>query len=145
MSQKSNPSRGQQGYHDTYGGSDDECAEEIIVEKPDEETHVKAKVQEETSVDENTQVKRVSDQCTPRPFKVWNVDRTLKKSIMASSLHDLIQKACGKFNKSGTPQVVLEEDGTEIEDEDYFSSLPDNSIFQILGSDEKWQPARKDE
>ncbi|GFO19144.1 hypothetical protein PoB_004564900 [Plakobranchus ocellatus] len=90
-SEKSIPSRNQQGDHDTHGGSADESAGEIIVEKPDEETFVKTKMEEEISVDEITQVKNVSDQRKPHPFKVWNRDRTLKKAVLGSSLHTLIQ------------------------------------------------------
>jgi len=66
----------------------------------------------------------------------------MKKGIMASSMSELMEK--GK-TKLGYPdekllQLVLEEDGTEVEDEDYFSTLPSNTTLMILYSDDRWSP-----
>ncbi|GFO42407.1 cell death activator cide-3-like, partial [Plakobranchus ocellatus] len=78
-----------------------------------------------------------------RPFKVWNFDRTVKKSVMAISFEDFIKKGCSKLGLTERPRIVLEEDGTEVDDDDYFSFLPDDSIFLLLRKGETWQPAKK--
>ncbi|GFR81156.1 DNAation factor subunit alpha [Elysia marginata] len=80
-----------------------------------------------------------------RPFKVWSCDRAVKKSLTAASLRDFIEKGClklGMKNTTGAVRIVLEEDGTEVDDEDYFSFLPQNSTLMLLKEGECWQPAR---
>ncbi|CAL1543319.1 unnamed protein product [Lymnaea stagnalis] len=63
-----------------------------------------------------------------RPFKVWSSDHSIKKSVVVSSLQDLIYSGCEKLKISPPVRVVLE-DGTEVDDEEYFSFLPDNTIL----------------
>uniref|UniRef100_A0A0B7BI66 CIDE-N domain-containing protein n=2 Tax=Arion vulgaris TaxID=1028688 RepID=A0A0B7BI66_9EUPU len=78
-----------------------------------------------------------------RPFKIWNYDRSVKKSLTASSLQELLEKGCSKLNlnhSSALLRVVLEEDGTEVDDDDYFALVPDNSTLLILQDNEKWSP-----
>lgn len=65
-----------------------------------------------------------------RPFKVWSSDHKIKKSVAVSSLQDLINTGCKKL-KISPPVRVLEEDGTEVDDEDYFSFLPDSTTLII--------------
>ena len=38
-------------------------------------------------------------------------------------------------------RVVLESDGTQVEDPDYFSTLPENTVFLLLRQGEHWYPA----
>ena len=38
--------------------------------------------------------------------------------------------------------VVLEEDGTEVDDEDYFQLLKPNTTFILLRPHEVWRPVR---
>ncbi|XP_013416677.1 DNA fragmentation factor subunit alpha [Lingula anatina] len=83
---------------------------------------------------------------TQRPCKIWNATRSLnlKKGVAASNLDELIEK--GK-EKLGIPddskvKVVLEEDGTEVEDNDYFLCLKDNTTFLLLKPGEKWTKVR---
>lgn len=38
-------------------------------------------------------------------------------------------------------RVVLEADGTEVDDEDYFSFLPNDSILMLLTHTETWRPS----
>ena len=40
-------------------------------------------------------------------------------------------------------KVVLEEDGTIVEDEIYFLCLPSNTKFMLLGEQEMWCPVRR--
>ncbi|CAG5116310.1 unnamed protein product [Candidula unifasciata] len=77
-----------------------------------------------------------------RPCKVWNFDRSVKKSVTASTLQELIEKGCSKLalNPTSRLRVVLEEDGTEVDEEEYFSLLPMNTTFLFLQNNEQWQP-----
>lgn len=36
--------------------------------------------------------------------------------------------------------VVLEEDGTEVDEEEYFQTLPDNTLLMLLHIGDKWTP-----
>ena len=36
-------------------------------------------------------------------------------------------------------RIVLESDGTEVDDEDYFHTLPPQTVFVILQKGEEWQ------
>lgn len=38
-------------------------------------------------------------------------------------------------------KVVLEQDGTEVDEEDYFSTLERNTSLMLLKTNEKWGPA----
>ena len=76
------------------------------------------------------------DQYKHRPFTVLSKDRTIKIDLIVSSLEDLKNKLHG----ASPARVVLEEDGTEIDSEEYFSFLPDNSILMMLSSDSEWTP-----
>ena len=41
-------------------------------------------------------------------------------------------------------RVVLETDGTQVEDGEYFQTLPENTIFIVLRPGEVWAPAGED-
>lgn len=43
-----------------------------------------------------------------------------------------------KLNIDETIKVVLESDGTEIDEDDYFETLEKNTLIMILKLDEKW-------
>lgn len=46
-----------------------------------------------------------------------------------------------QFPSEAAVRILLEEDGTEIEDEDYFQTLDENTIFMVLTDKEKWTPS----
>eukprot|EP00091_Calanus_sinicus_P020265 TRINITY_DN5441_c0_g1_i1.p1 TRINITY_DN5441_c0_g1~~TRINITY_DN5441_c0_g1_i1.p1 ORF type:complete len:142 (-),score=41.00 TRINITY_DN5441_c0_g1_i1:60-485(-) len=75
-----------------------------------------------------------------RPFKVTDRLRQIRKGIVAKSLKDLIRKALDKLNYADGCEVylVLEEDGTEVDDEEYFQSLPDNTRLMLLLDQDIW-------
>ncbi|KAJ8319814.1 hypothetical protein KUTeg_001401 [Tegillarca granosa] len=77
-----------------------------------------------------------------RPFKIWNQDRSIKKSIIASCLEELKVKGKDKLCILPTEPVtvVLEDDGTEIDDDDYFTFLAHNTTLILLRSNQKWLP-----
>jgi len=80
----------------------------------------------------------------PKPYKVWSFDREIKKSILANNLDDLKAKAAKKlgYNLSQLSEfrLVLEADGTEIEDDQYFQTAAQNAIFILLKDQERWLP-----
>ena len=79
-----------------------------------------------------------------RPYKVTDRLRQIRKGIVAKSLIDLRQKAMEKFGYAEDQEVylVLEEDGTELDDEDeeYFQTLPDNTRLMLLLHPDTWSP-----
>jgi len=77
-----------------------------------------------------------------RPFKVTDRFRLFRKGIMAANLEDLILKAKEKFEIEDWLEVylVIEEDGTEVDDEEYFSTLADNTVFMLLFKEDIWSP-----
>lgn len=81
-----------------------------------------------------------------RPFKVWNAERTVKKSLIASNLSELLEKGRAKLGLSGgDAHVVLEADGTEVDEEDYFSFLNSDATLMLLTPCQKWRPAGLEE
>ena len=63
---------------------------------------------------------------------------------MASNLADVKSKGSKKLGMEVQPHVVLEEDGTEIDDEEYFACVPEQTILMLLRNDEKWTTGRDD-
>ncbi|KAF1652127.1 Cell death activator CIDE-A, partial [Aptenodytes patagonicus] len=74
-----------------------------------------------------------------RPFRVSNASRSSRKGIVASSLQELISKTLDAFLISaGIVTLVLEEDGTVVDTEEFFKSLDDNVHFMVLEKGQKW-------
>ncbi|XP_050437964.1 uncharacterized protein LOC126844132 isoform X2 [Adelges cooleyi] len=78
-----------------------------------------------------------------RPFKIWDGYRNTRKSLVASSLNELESRGKEKLNigPAETVRLVLEADGTQIEDPDYFKTLPNNTTVLLLRDGESWSPA----
>ena len=68
--------------------------------------------------------------------------RTTKKGLMAGTLEELIRSGKEKlsYREEQGVIVVLEEDGTEVDEEDYFQTLEDNTELILLHSGERWSP-----
>uniref|UniRef100_A0A8D0GDR8 CIDE-N domain-containing protein n=1 Tax=Sphenodon punctatus TaxID=8508 RepID=A0A8D0GDR8_SPHPU len=77
-----------------------------------------------------------------RPYRVSNWDRTLRKGIMAESLRDLLEKVHTTLLLVGTITLVLEEDGTSVETEEFFQSLQEGTVLLVLAKGQKWHPAK---
>jgi len=77
-----------------------------------------------------------------KPYKVLDRTRTFKKGVMASSLDEFILSSRRKLSYPLEKQlvVVLEEDGTEVDEDDYFQTLETNTTLMLLYSDDKWSP-----
>lgn len=78
-----------------------------------------------------------------RPYRVSNRDGSNRKGIVAGSLKELINKAINTLLiTSSLVTVVLEEDGTVVDTEEFFQSLADNTHFLLLEDGCKWTQGR---
>ncbi|XP_045848220.1 cell death activator CIDE-3 isoform X2 [Meles meles] len=76
-----------------------------------------------------------------RRCRVSTADRSVRKGIMAHSLKDLLHKVRDTLMLADKPfLLVLEEDGTTIETDEYFQALADDTVFMVLQKGQKWQP-----
>ncbi|XP_070000719.1 uncharacterized protein [Penaeus vannamei] len=77
-----------------------------------------------------------------RPYKVWDSGRQVRKGLVVSSFNELIEKGREKLDLGEVRiKVVLEADGTQVEDPEYFCTLPENTVFLLLRQGEHWYPA----
>ncbi|XP_011306246.1 uncharacterized protein Drep2 [Fopius arisanus] len=81
-----------------------------------------------------------------RPFKIWDSWRNVRKGLVVSNFEELLHR--GK-EKLGVPQneivsFVLESDGTQVEDGEYFKTLANNTILLLLRHGERWCPTGVD-
>ena len=69
-----------------------------------------------------------------RPFRLTDSTRTLRKGVMSSCLDELLFQAKLKMNLG--PQVkvslVLEEDETEVDNEEFFQTLKDHAVLVVI-------------
>ncbi|KAK0132322.1 DNA fragmentation factor subunit alpha [Merluccius polli] len=80
-----------------------------------------------------------------RPCKVCNFKRQHSYGLVVPSLEQLKIKGGESLGIGpGAPvSVVLEEDGTIVEDDIYFLCLPSNTKFMLLCEKETWCPVRR--
>jgi len=66
----------------------------------------------------------------------------MKKGVMAQSLAELVSRGRAKLGYSSERSLylVLEDDGTEVDEEDYFATLPPNTTLMLLYSEDRWTP-----
>ncbi|XP_056293747.1 cell death activator CIDE-3 [Pseudoliparis swirei] len=76
----------------------------------------------------------------PKPFRVTNADRSMKKGIMADVLEDLMNKVSVSLSVACVGALVLDEDGTGVDTEEFFQTLPDNAVLMVLEKGHKWTP-----
>ena len=71
---------------------------------------------------------------TRKPYKVMDRTRSVKKGVMAASLEEFVGRGKEKLGYSTNTEVyaVLEEDGTEVDEDDYFQTLSNNTILMLL-------------
>lgn len=77
-----------------------------------------------------------------KPYKVWSSDRQTRKSITASNLNEFKRRGADKlgYQQFTNLRVVLESDGTEVEDDAYFQSAEKDTVFLLLRDNETWLP-----
>ncbi|CAG5089471.1 Similar to CIDEB: Cell death activator CIDE-B (Homo sapiens) [Cotesia congregata] len=81
-----------------------------------------------------------------RPFKIWDSWRNVRKGLVVSNFEELLHR--GK-EKLGVPpnenvSLVLESDGTQVEDGEYLKTLANNTILLLLRHGERWCPTGVD-
>ncbi|KAM9760083.1 cell death activator CIDE-3 isoform 1-T2 [Menidia menidia] len=76
----------------------------------------------------------------PKPFRVTIADRSVKKGIMAEALVDLMNKVSDSLSLQCVSALVLDEDGTGVDTEEFFQTLPENAVLMALEKGEKWTP-----
>lgn len=82
---------------------------------------------------------------TDRPCKVCNFTRQKSYGLVVPSLDELKVKGSEFLGLSPgeAVTVVLENDGTIVQDESYFLCLPLNTKFMLLHEKETWSPVRR--
>ncbi|TWW63389.1 Cell death activator CIDE-B, partial [Takifugu flavidus] len=78
-----------------------------------------------------------------RPFRVCCHSRETRKGITAGTLEELKQKVCHALLLSLSAvsmSLVCEEDGTEVDSDDFLMTLPDNTMLMALQPGETWRP-----
>ncbi|XP_004694578.1 PREDICTED: cell death activator CIDE-B [Condylura cristata] len=78
----------------------------------------------------------------PRPFRVCDHKRTNRKGLTAATYQELLDKASEILALSGVPVLVLEEDGTTVESEDFFQLLEDDTCLMALEAGQSWSSPR---
>lgn len=73
-----------------------------------------------------------------KAYKIQDVNRKKRTGIVADSLADLKQKGKKKLAMTTDCRVCLE-DGTEVEDDDYFNTLPLQTVFVFVRPEETWE------
>ncbi|XP_054473143.1 cell death activator CIDE-3 [Anoplopoma fimbria] len=76
----------------------------------------------------------------PKPYRVTNADQSVKKGIMADTLEDLMNKVGDSLGVVCVSALVLDEDGTGVDTEEFFQTLPDNTVLMVLEKGHKWTP-----
>ncbi|XP_078498384.1 DNA fragmentation factor subunit alpha isoform X2 [Lissotriton helveticus] len=72
--------------------------------------------------------------------KISARDVRSRHGVAAASLQELHRKALELLPLSQPITLVLEEDGTIVDDEDYFQCLPSNTKFMALSGIQTWTP-----
>lgn len=82
-----------------------------------------------------------------RPFRVCTFNRESRKGVTAATLKELKQKAAHALLIPTLLSLVCEEDGTEVDSDEFLMALSDNTVFMALEPRQTWRPhplARRD-
>ncbi|XP_044039506.1 cell death activator CIDE-B [Siniperca chuatsi] len=78
-----------------------------------------------------------------RPFRVCCPNRETRKGITAGTLEELKERVCQALLLSLSAMslsLVCEEDGTEVDSDEFLMSLPDNTMLMALQPGQTWRP-----
>lgn len=77
-----------------------------------------------------------------KPVRVWSQDRRKRHGVVAGSYDEAIQKGAAKLGLPDPTEVtiVLEEDGTVVDD-DYWETIAPDTKLVLLAAGEKWRPS----
>lgn len=70
--------------------------------------------------------------------QVKDITRNIRKAVVATTLAELRLKVSVKFQRA-QPAIHLDCDGTEIDDEEYFSTLEANAELIAVFPGEQWR------
>uniref|UniRef100_A0A1B6D4X6 CIDE-N domain-containing protein n=1 Tax=Clastoptera arizonana TaxID=38151 RepID=A0A1B6D4X6_9HEMI len=70
-------------------------------------------------------------------FKVSNAKRSKMVGVACRNFKELIEKACNKFQISDKKVEVYLQDGTLVDSEDYFQSLPPQTVLLLKQDSEE--------
>lgn len=73
-----------------------------------------------------------------KPYKIKDITRAIKKAVVAGTLDEVRSKAAEKFGRTELPNIHLDSDGTEVDDEDYFQTLEPNAELIVVFPGEQW-------
>uniref|UniRef100_A0A0B7BH20 CIDE-N domain-containing protein n=1 Tax=Arion vulgaris TaxID=1028688 RepID=A0A0B7BH20_9EUPU len=78
-----------------------------------------------------------------KAYKVQDIGRVKRIGITARNLKEVIQKGKNKLQipKEEDVTLVLEDDGTIVDSENFFETLPSQTVFVFLKEGEKWTGA----
>ncbi|XP_018410513.1 PREDICTED: cell death activator CIDE-B [Nanorana parkeri] len=77
-----------------------------------------------------------------RPFRVCSHERSTRKGITAGTLRELVAKAMDALFLTGIVSLVLEEDGTMLDTDEFFETLEDGSVIMVLEQGQRWNPRK---
>uniref|UniRef100_A0A3P9KDW1 Cell death inducing DFFA like effector b n=1 Tax=Oryzias latipes TaxID=8090 RepID=A0A3P9KDW1_ORYLA len=75
-----------------------------------------------------------------RPFRVCCQRRETKKGVTAGTLEELKEKALLMSLSALSLCLVCEEDGTEVDSDEFLMTLPDNIMLMVLQPGQTWSP-----
>ncbi|XP_029932543.1 lipid transferase CIDEB [Myripristis murdjan] len=78
-----------------------------------------------------------------RPFKVCSRNRETRKGVTAGTLDELRERVCQALLLSLSAvslSLVCEDDGTEVDSDEFLMTLPDNTVFMALEPGQTWSP-----
>ncbi|XP_035981316.1 cell death activator CIDE-A [Fundulus heteroclitus] len=80
----------------------------------------------------------------PRCYKVCTHSRRRRRSLVAATRPELLEQAASVFMMSccSLLTLVLEEDGTVVDSEDFFQSLPSTTPLMVLDAGEMWSHSK---
>lgn len=80
---------------------------------------------------------------TQRPFRVCSNDRETRKGVTAGTLEELKERVCQALMLSLSAMslsLVCEDDGTEVDSDEFLITLPDNTTLMALEPGQAWKP-----
>ncbi|KAJ8277025.1 hypothetical protein GJAV_G00070620 [Gymnothorax javanicus] len=79
----------------------------------------------------------------PSPYRVCTYNRCHRTAVMATTLDELLERTANSFLVVYQfLTLVLEEDGTVVDTEAFFQSLPANTRFMVLEKGQQWTPSK---
>ncbi|KAM3857693.1 lipid transferase CIDEB [Diretmus argenteus] len=78
-----------------------------------------------------------------RPFRVCSPNRETRKGVTAGTLEELRERVCQALLLSLSAvslSLVCEDDGTEVDSDEFLMTLPDNTVIMALEPGQTWRP-----